>query len=106
MIDKDRVTGTFSNHNFDHQRELGDLQGQRIDDHTFGHNSKRSLVEADDLFRQLEAGNGNAVGQENAIIRPSGSKASIKQVEDVAPSSGTEDIISGNNHIPNSSTAL
>ena len=64
-------------------------------------------MEADDLFRQLEAGNGNAVGQENAIIRPSGSKASLKQVEDVAPSSSaTVDIISGTNQIPNSSTAL
>lgn len=65
---------------FDHQQELKDLSGNRMnDDHTFGNqNSKRSFFDNEELFKNIEAGNGNAVGQENAIIRPSGSRVSIK----------------------------
>ena len=54
-----------------------------------------------------EAGNGNAIGEENPIIRPSGSKTSLKQAEDVAPSSSAnEDTGSQTNQLPNSSTAI
>ena len=66
---------------FDHALELKDLQhAQKIEDQTFGNaNSKRSFFENEELFKlNNEAVNGNAVGQENAIIRPSGSKTSFK----------------------------
>ena len=84
-----------------------------IDDHTFGnHNSKRSLLEVDELIKVTEAANGNAIGEENAIIRPSGSRTSFKQVskaeEDIAPSNSTanEDNASVANLMPNASTAI
>ena len=82
------------------------------EDHTFGNqNSKRSILEQEDLFKVTEAGNGNAIGQENAIIRPSGSKVSLhnqKQSEDVGPGSSNngEDMVTGSNQMPNSSTAI
>ena len=97
-----------------------------IDEHTFGnHNSKDEL-----LMKVTEAANGHAIGQENEIIRPSGSRTSIKQQqkeeENVAPSNSTanDDAASGNNkgtvdnseaqrfdylynnNLPNSSTAI
>lgn len=60
LIEKDPTqTAHKSNNQFDHQQELKDLQGQRIDDHTFGNvNSKRSLHENDELFKGNEACNG------------------------------------------------
>ena len=72
---------------------------QKVDEHTFGHQtSKKSLLEPEELIKVTEAGNGNAVGEENPIIRPSGSKASLKQAEDVAPSSSAnEDGVSATN---------
>lgn len=68
---------------------------QRIDDHTFGNqNSKRDLADAEDAQKGAvsEAGFGRAVGQENTIIRPSGSKSSLKQEkEDQSPSQVGQD---------------
>ena len=55
-----------------------------IEDHTFGnHGSKRSLFEADGelIMKVTEAANGHAIGQENAIIRPSGSRTSLAKVQ-------------------------
>ena len=81
-----------------------------IDDHTFGNqNSKRSLFDQDEMMRVTEAANGNAVGEENPIIRPSGSRTSFKKAdEDVAHSNSTanEDNASVANLMPNSSTAI
>ena len=120
---KDRLNAASCNQ-FDHTQELN---GQRmIDEHTFGnHNSKDEL-----LMKVTEAANGHAIGQENEIIRPSGSRTSIKQQqkedENVAPSNSTanDDAASGNNkgtvdnseaqrfdylynnNLPNSSTAI
>ena len=59
------------------------------------------------MFKVTEAGIGNAIASENPIIRPSGSKSSFKQHEDIAPSSSAnEDLGSAANQIPNKSTAM
>ena len=49
---------------FDHQQELKDLHAVRGgEDHTFGNaNSKRSILEQEELFKVTEAGNGQAIG--------------------------------------------
>jgi len=112
IVEKDRIPVAYSHgfDQFDHQQELKEFNVQRIDEQTFGNkNSKRSLLEPDKFIKITEAVYGNAVGQENAIIRPSGSKVSLKQVEDVAPSSSAnEDGASATNTnvAPNSSTAI
>ena len=97
--DKDRLpVAHSSNSHFDHQQELKDIHNRGIDEQTFGNqNSKRSIFEHEELFKITEH-----VGQENPIVRPSGSKASLKQVEDVAPSSATNE---DRDMMPNSSTA-
>jgi len=105
---KDRAA---SCNQFDHQQELN---GQRmLEDQTFGNQgSKRSLLDNDEILMKItEAGIGNAIGEENAIIRPSGSHTSLKQQkedENVAPSNSTvnDDAASANNLLPLSSTAI
>ena len=61
---------------FDHTDELGGLEVDKrmVNEHTFGNRdgSRKSLFEHDTMLKINEA-----VGQENMIIRPSGSKQSL-----------------------------